>query len=58
MPGQSEDGIVCVRFGLVTSDTDVEELVSLVYGTGREVEESSKVRWMFCVFGNHRNSLL
>lgn len=40
--GQSQDGIVCVRFGLVTSDTDVEELVSLVYGTGKEVEESSK----------------
>ncbi|KAI8797441.1 pyridoxal-dependent decarboxylase domain-containing protein 2 isoform X1 [Biomphalaria glabrata] len=40
--GHSEEGIICVRFGLITSDTDVDELVSLVYTTGREVEESSK----------------
>ncbi|XP_005110945.1 putative pyridoxal-dependent decarboxylase domain-containing protein 2 [Aplysia californica] len=40
--GHSAEGMVCVRFGLITSDTDVEELVSLVYSVGREVEESSK----------------
>ncbi|CAG5122534.1 unnamed protein product, partial [Candidula unifasciata] len=40
--GQTDDGIVCVRFGLITSDTDVEELVSLVHSMGTEVEESSK----------------
>ncbi|KAH9513123.1 Pyridoxal-dependent decarboxylase domain-containing protein 1 [Bulinus truncatus] len=40
--GHTEEGMVCVRFGLITSDTDVDELVSLVYSTGREVEESSK----------------
>lgn len=36
--------MICVRFGLITEDTDVSELVSLVFSTGREVEESSKVR--------------
>ncbi|CAL1526299.1 unnamed protein product [Lymnaea stagnalis] len=40
--GHNAEGIVCVRFGLITSDTDVDELVSLVYSTGKEVEESSK----------------
>ncbi|KAK7492827.1 hypothetical protein BaRGS_00015965 [Batillaria attramentaria] len=40
--GQAEDGRVCVKFGLITQETDVEELVQLVQTTGREVEESSK----------------
>ncbi|XP_076459131.1 putative pyridoxal-dependent decarboxylase domain-containing protein 2 [Babylonia areolata] len=40
--GQTEEGRVCVKFGLITRDTDVEELVQLVQSTGREVEESSK----------------
>ena len=48
--GQTDTGCVCVKFGLITQDTDVEELVELVQTTGREVEESSRVRhicgWM------------
>lgn len=31
------------RFGLITPTTDVEELVALVYATGKEIEESSRV---------------
>ena len=41
--GQTEDGVSCVRFGLITQHTDLEELIALVYTTGKEVEESSKV---------------
>lgn len=33
---------MCVRFGMVTADTDVEELLSLVTSIGKNVEESSK----------------
>ena len=32
-----------MKFGLITQDTDVEELVGLVQSTGRDVEESSRV---------------
>ena len=39
----SRESLACVRFGLITEDTDLEELIALVYTTGREVEESSKV---------------
>lgn len=41
--GQTESGLYCVRFGLVTMDTDLEELIAIVYTTGKDVEESSKV---------------
>ncbi|GLH04158.1 Uncharacterized protein GBIM_09930 [Gryllus bimaculatus] len=40
--GEGADGLVCVRFGMVTAETDVEELLGLVVGVGQEVEESSK----------------
>jgi len=40
--GEGNEGVVCVRFGMVTSDTDVDELLSLVLAVGREVEESAK----------------
>lgn len=40
--GQSDDGIACVKFGLITADTNIVELVSLVENIGKEVEESSK----------------
>ncbi|XP_046402457.1 pyridoxal-dependent decarboxylase domain-containing protein 1 isoform X2 [Ischnura elegans] len=40
--GEGEDGLACVRFGMVTADTDVEELLGLVVCMGREVEESSR----------------
>ena len=32
-----------MRFGLIMDETDLEELIALVFTTGREVEESSKV---------------
>ena len=41
--GVTESGVNCIRFGLVTHDTDLEELIAVVLKTGREVEESSKV---------------
>jgi len=41
--GHSEDSLACARFGLITEETDLEELIALVYTTGKEVEESSKV---------------
>ncbi|ESO89261.1 hypothetical protein LOTGIDRAFT_52276, partial [Lottia gigantea] len=40
--GHCDDNRVCVRFGLITSNTDVEELIALVQSTGKEIEESSK----------------
>lgn len=40
--GEGSDGLACVRFGMVTSDTDVAELLSLVQSTGRKEEESTK----------------
>lgn len=41
--GEGIDGLECVRFGMVTEDTDMEELVTMVDKTGKEIEESSKV---------------
>ncbi|XP_027840497.2 pyridoxal-dependent decarboxylase domain-containing protein 1 [Aphis gossypii] len=40
--GEGSDGLACVRFGMVTADTDVAELLSLVQSTGRKEEESTK----------------
>ncbi|XP_013415606.1 putative pyridoxal-dependent decarboxylase domain-containing protein 2 isoform X2 [Lingula anatina] len=40
--GRAEDGLVCARFGLITEETDMEELIGLVYTTAKEIEESSK----------------
>ncbi|KAI8436315.1 hypothetical protein MSG28_004354 [Choristoneura fumiferana] len=40
--GEGIDGHACVRFGMVTADTDIEELLELVVLAGKEVEESSR----------------
>lgn len=40
--GEGSDSLACVRFGMVTADTDVAELLSLVQSTGRKEEESTK----------------
>ncbi|XP_049278108.1 pyridoxal-dependent decarboxylase domain-containing protein 1 [Anopheles funestus] len=40
---ESSDGLICVRFGMVTSETDVEELLELVVHTARVVQENSKI---------------
>jgi len=37
--GESADGRVCIRFGMVSMETDVEELLALVVSTGRELDE-------------------
>lgn len=41
--GRTPGGLACTRFGLITNETDMEELLGLVYTTGKEIEESSKV---------------
>lgn len=41
--GEGADGLICVRFGMVTDDTDVEELLDLVISVGRSVQENSRV---------------
>jgi hypothetical protein len=41
--GKTDDDLAYCRFGLITPATDVEELVALVYATGKEIEESSRV---------------
>ncbi|KAJ2939780.1 hypothetical protein O0L34_g17970 [Tuta absoluta] len=40
--GDGDDGLACVRFGMVTADSDVDELLDLVLAAGKEVEDSSK----------------
>ncbi|XP_050099801.1 pyridoxal-dependent decarboxylase domain-containing protein 1 [Anopheles aquasalis] len=41
--GESSDGLICVRFGMVTSETDIEELLDLVVSTARSIQEHSKI---------------
>ncbi|XP_052872553.1 pyridoxal-dependent decarboxylase domain-containing protein 1 [Anopheles cruzii] len=41
--GESSDGLICVRFGMVTIDTDIEELLELVISTARSIQEHSKI---------------
>lgn len=41
--GEGPEGLICVRFGMVTEDTDVEELLDLVISVGRSVQENSRV---------------
>ena len=33
------DGRICIRFGMVSMDTDVEELLKLVIRSGIELDE-------------------
>lgn len=40
--GEADDGMLCVRFGMVDEGLDLEELIALVLATGQEIEESSK----------------
>ncbi|XP_054282470.1 pyridoxal-dependent decarboxylase domain-containing protein 1-like isoform X1 [Macrosteles quadrilineatus] len=40
--GEGTDGLACVRFGMVTADTDVAELLSLVESVGKQEEDSWK----------------
>lgn len=40
--GEAADGRACVRFGMVTADTDVRELLELVLLAGRDAETCSR----------------
>lgn len=42
--GREPSGRPCLRFGLITRDTDVEELAGMVLAAGRICEQESKVR--------------
>lgn len=41
--GEGQDGLMCVRFGMLTPQSDVEELLNLVVRVGQSVEENSRV---------------
>lgn len=41
--GEGTDGLMCVRFGMLTPQSDVEELLNLVIRVGQSVEENSRV---------------
>ena len=41
--GLSVDDFVCIRFGMLTPQSDIEELLDLVIKFGKSVEENSKV---------------
>lgn len=41
--GEGPDGLMCVRFGMLTPQSDVEELLGLVVRVGQSVEENSRV---------------
>ncbi|KAF5285802.1 hypothetical protein FQA39_LY04263 [Lamprigera yunnana] len=41
--GEGVDGLMCVRFGMLTAQSDVEELLNLVIRVGQSVEENSRV---------------
>lgn len=43
LKGEGDDNLYCVRFGMVTEDTDMEELIDLIVSTGQEIEEATKV---------------
>lgn len=43
--GQLENELACVKFGLITDDTDIEGLLEHVIKCGKEIEESSRVRF-------------
>ncbi|XP_052740149.1 pyridoxal-dependent decarboxylase domain-containing protein 1 isoform X2 [Bicyclus anynana] len=40
--GAADDGRACVRFGMVTADTDVDELLALVADAGRAAEAGAR----------------
>ncbi|XP_065161723.1 putative pyridoxal-dependent decarboxylase domain-containing protein 2 isoform X2 [Atheta coriaria] len=41
--GEGTDGLMCVRFGMLTPQSEVEELINLVIRVGQSVEENSRV---------------
>ena len=56
--GFTDEDVACVKFGLVTEDTDVTELIELVQTLGQEVEDSARVRQPFsCMIINKKNAV-
>ncbi|XP_044760078.1 pyridoxal-dependent decarboxylase domain-containing protein 1 isoform X1 [Coccinella septempunctata] len=41
--GEGADGLMCIRFGMLTPQSDVEDLLNLVIKVGQSVEENSRV---------------
>ena len=41
--GFTDTEVGCVKFGLITEETDIVELLTLVQSTGKDVEDSMKV---------------
>lgn len=41
--GEGTDGLMCIRFGMLTPQSDVEDLLNLVIKVGQSVEENSRV---------------
>lgn len=41
--GEGSDGLMCVRFGMLTPQSDVDELLNLVVRVGQSVEQNSRV---------------
>lgn len=40
--GEGKNGLMCIRFGMLTPQSDVEELLNLIVKVGQSVEENSK----------------
>ncbi|ENN77914.1 hypothetical protein YQE_05591, partial [Dendroctonus ponderosae] len=41
--GEGQDGLICVRFGMLTPQSDVEDMLTLIVHVGQSVEENSRV---------------
>lgn len=41
--GDSDEGVTCVKFGMLADEKDLSELITLVLSKGKEIEESSQV---------------
>ena len=39
----SDNGRLCIRFGMVSMETDVEELLALVINTGKQLDEQVNI---------------
>ena len=40
----SDNGRLCIRFGMVSMETDVEELLALVINTGKQLDEQVRLK--------------
>jgi hypothetical protein len=42
--GESAEGVACVKFGMLSDERDLADLVRLVAQRGHDIEQSSQVR--------------